>query len=158
LIVLIFAFFSAGASTSREYVKHAISSGAVVIDNSSAFRMEHDVPLVVPEINSQEVFKHKGVIANPNCTTIIMLVALKPLYDYSKIRRVIVSSYQAASGAGARALDELLAQSKAFVEGREIEVKYFAHQLLFNVIPHIDKFMDNGYTKEEMKMVNETRK
>jgi aspartate-semialdehyde dehydrogenase len=152
------AFFSAGASISREYVKYAISSGAVVIDNSSAFRLEQDVPLVVPEVNSQEILKHKGLIANPNCTTIIMLVALKPLYAYSKIKKVIVSSYQAASGAGARALDELLTQSKAFVEGKEIEVKYFAHQLLFNVIPHIDKFMDNGYTREEMKMVNETRK
>ena len=152
------AFFSAGGSISREYVKYAINSGAIVIDNSSAFRMEEDVPLIVPEVNGEEIFKHKGLIANPNCTTIIMLVALKPLYDYSRIRRVVVSSYQAASGAGARALDELLTQSKAFVEGEAIDVKYFAHQLLFNVIPHIDKFMENGYTREEMKMVNETRK
>lgn len=152
------AFFSAGASTSREYVKYAVDAGAVVIDNSSAFRMDNNVPLIVPEINGNKIFKHKGLIANPNCTTIIMLVALKPLSDYCKIKRVIVSSYQAASGAGARALDELLAQTKAFVDGKSIDVRYFPHQLLFNVIPHIDKFMENGYTKEEMKMVNETRK
>jgi aspartate-semialdehyde dehydrogenase len=152
------AFFSAGASISREYVKYAVASGAIVIDNSSAFRMDKDVPLVVPEINSHAIYGHQGLIANPNCTTIIMLVALKPLYDYSKIKKVIVSSYQAASGAGARALDELMNQIKAYVNGEKLEVKYFAHQLLFNVIPHIDKFLENGYTREEMKMVNETQK
>jgi aspartate-semialdehyde dehydrogenase len=152
------AFFSAGASTSREFAKFAVNSGAIVIDNSSAFRMDNDVPLIVPEINANEVLNHKGLIANPNCTTIIMLVALKPLNDYCKIKRVIVSSYQAASGAGARALDELLTQTKAFIDDKPIETRYFAHQLLFNVIPHIDKFMENGYTKEEMKMVYETRK
>jgi aspartate-semialdehyde dehydrogenase len=152
------AFFSAGASISKQYVEYAIKSGSVVIDNSSAFRMDENVPLVVPEVNGQDAFKHQGLIANTNCTTIIMVVALKPLYDYAKIKRVIVSSYQAASGAGARALDEMLKQVECYVNEKPLEVKYFAHQLLFNVIPHIDKFMENGYTREEMKMVNETRK
>lgn len=152
------ALFSAGASISREFASAAVDAGAVVVDNSSAFRMDDDVPLVVPEVNPQDVKAHKGIIANPNCTTIIMLVALKPLYDYSKIKRVVVSTYQSASGAGAKGMDELLKQTKSFVGGEDIKVEFFAHQLLFNLIPHIDVFLDNGYTKEEMKMVNETRK
>jgi len=152
------ALFSAGGSISKEYAPSAVKSGAVVVDNSSAFRLGDGVPLVVPEVNPAAAFKHKGIIANPNCTTIIMLVALKPLYDYSKIKRVIVSSYQAASGAGARGVDEVLNQAKSWSEGKDLNIEYFQHQLLFNVIPHIDQFTDNGYTKEEMKMFNETRK
>jgi len=152
------ALFSAGGGISKEYAPSAVKSGAVVVDNSSAFRLDDGVPLVVPEVNPAAAFKHKGIIANPNCTTIIMLVALKPLYDYSKIKRVIVSSYQAASGAGARGVDEVLNQAKSWGEGKDLSIEYFQHQLLFNVIPHIDQFTDNGYTKEEMKMFNETRK
>jgi aspartate-semialdehyde dehydrogenase len=120
--------------------------------------MDKDVPLVVPEVNPQDAFKHNGIIANPNCTTIIMVVALKPLHDYSKIKRVVVSSYQSASGAGAKAMEELMQQTRDWAAGKELKVENFAHQLLFNVIPHIDKFTENGYTKEEMKMFNETRK
>ncbi|GAB7141265.1 aspartate-semialdehyde dehydrogenase [Deferribacterales bacterium RsTz2092] len=152
------ALFSAGASRSVEFAPSAVKAGAVVVDNSSAFRMDKDVPLVVPEVNPQDIFTHKGIIANPNCTTIIMLVALKPLYDYAKITRVIVSSYQSASGAGAKAMQELTDQAKAWASGKPLAVSAFAHQLLFNVIPHVDVFTDNGYTKEEMKMYNETRK
>jgi aspartate-semialdehyde dehydrogenase len=152
------ALFSAGASRSLEFAPSAVKAGALVIDNSSAFRMDEDVPLVVPEVNPDDAFKSKGVIANPNCTTIIMVVALKPLYDYSKIKRVVVSSYQSASGAGAQAMEELIQQTKDWANNREIKVEKFQYQLLFNVIPHIDKFMENGYTKEEMKMFNETRK
>jgi aspartate-semialdehyde dehydrogenase len=152
------ALFSAGASISREFVPSAVVDGAVVIDNSSAFRMEKDVPLVVPEVNPKDAFKHKGIIANPNCTTIIMVVALKPIHDYSKIKRVVVSSYQSASGAGAKGMYELETQARAWAAGHEIKVEFFKHQLLYNLIPHIDVFMDNGYTKEEMKMYNETQK
>jgi len=152
------ALFSAGASRSLEFAPSAVKAGALVIDNSSAFRMDEDVPLVVPEVNPDDAFKSKGIIANPNCTTIIMVVALKPLYDYSKIKRVVVSSYQSASGAGAQAMEELIQQTKDWANNREIKVEKFQYQLLFNVIPHIDKFMENGYTKEEMKMFNETRK
>ncbi|MCL6471516.1 MAG: aspartate-semialdehyde dehydrogenase [Firmicutes bacterium] len=152
------ALFSAGASISKEFAPTAVEAGAVVVDNSSAFRMDADKPLVVPEVNPGDIKKHNGIIANPNCTTIIMLIALKPLYDYSRIKRVVVSSYQSASGAGAKGMDELIEQTKSFVAGKDIDVKFFAYQLLFNLIPHIDVFQDNGYTKEEMKMVNETRK
>lgn len=152
------ALFSAGASRSLEFAPSAVKAGALVIDNSSAFRMDEDVPLVVPEVNPDDAFKSKGIIANPNCTTIIMVVALKPIYDYSKIKRVVVSSYQSASGAGAQAMEELIQQTKDWANNREIKVEKFQYQLLFNVIPHIDKFMENGYTKEEMKMFNETRK
>jgi len=152
------ALFSAGGSISKEFAQAAVDAGAVVVDNSSAFRMDDDVPLVVPEVNPGDVKKHNGIIANPNCTTIIMLVALKPLYDYSRIKRVIVSTYQSASGAGAKGMDELINQAKQFVSGGGIKVEHFAYQLLFNLIPHIDVFQDNDYTKEEMKMVNETRK
>lgn len=152
------AFFSAGASISKKYAEIAVASGAVVIDNSSAFRLVDDVPLIVPEVNSEEAFKHRGIIANPNCTTAIMLVALKPLYDYARIKRVIVASYQAASGAGAKAMDELINQVHSWVGKETINIAKFQYQLLFNVIPHIDVFTDSGYTKEEMKMYSETRK
>jgi aspartate-semialdehyde dehydrogenase len=152
------ALFSAGGSTSKEFAPFAVDSGAVVVDNSSAFRMDEDVPLVVPEVNPGEIKNHKGIIANPNCTTIIMLVALKPLYDYSRIKRIVVSSYQSASGAGAKGMDELDRQVKAHANGAPIHVEFFAYQLFYNLIPHVDAFIDNGYTREEMKMVNETRK
>lgn len=152
------ALFSAGASISKEFAPAAVDAGAVVVDNSSAFRMDDDIPLVVPEVNPGDVKKHSGIIANPNCTTIIMLVALKPLYDYSRIKRVVVSTYQSASGAGAKGMSELEGQMNAFARGDEVKVEFFAHQLLLNLIPHIDVFQDNGYTKEELKMVNETRK
>ena len=152
------ALFSAGASRSKEFAPSAVKAGAIVVDNSSAFRMDKDVPLVVPEVNPEDVQKNNGIIANPNCTTIIMLVPLKPLHDYGKIKRVVVSSYQSASGAGAAATMELMNQAKAWSKGEKLEVSAFAHQLLFNVIPHIDAFTENGYTKEEMKMFNETRK
>jgi aspartate-semialdehyde dehydrogenase len=152
------AFFSAGGGRSLEYAPSAAKAGALVVDNSSAFRMDPNVPLVVPEVNPEDAFKHKGIIANPNCTTIIMLVALKPLYDFSKIKNVIVSSYQSTSGAGAQAMEELENQAKQWVKGEELTVDKFAHQILFNVIPHVDSFTENGYTKEEMKMFNETQK
>ncbi len=152
------ALFSAGASRSKEFAHSAVKAGAVVVDNSSAFRMDKDVPLVVPEVNPEDVFSNNGIIANPNCTTIIMLVPLKPLHDYGKIKRIVVSSYQSASGAGAAATIELMEQAKAWSKGENLNVNAFAHQLLFNVIPHIDSFTDNGYTKEEMKMYNETQK
>jgi len=152
------ALFSAGGGRSKEFAPSAVKAGAVVIDNSSAFRMDKDVPLVVPEVNPDDAFKHNGIIANPNCTTIIMVVALKPLHDYGKIKRVVVSSYQSASGAGAKAMQELMDQTKAWVNGEPLKVEAFQHQLLFNVIPHIDVFMENGYTREEIKMYNETKK
>ncbi len=152
------ALFSAGGARSKEFAKFAVEDGAVVIDNSSAFRMDKNVPLVVPEINPEDIFKHNGIIANPNCTTIIMLMAIKPLYDYSRIKRIIVSTYQAASGAGAQAMEELKQQAKDWANGSEIKTEKFPYQLLFNVIPQVDIFLDNDYTKEEMKMVNETRK
>jgi aspartate-semialdehyde dehydrogenase len=152
------ALFSAGASRSKEFCPEAVKAGAVVIDNSSAFRMEPDVPLVVPEVNPEEIGKHQGIIANPNCTTIVTVVPLKPLHDFAKIKRMVVSSYQAVSGAGAKAIDELRRQVQAFAQGEKLEVSAFPYQIAFNVLPHIDSFLENGYTKEEMKMVNETRK
>ena len=152
------ALFSAGASISKEFIPSAVMDGTVVIDNSSAYRMEKDVPLVVPEVNPDDAFKHKGIIANPNCTTIIMVVALKPIHDYAKIKRVVVSSYQSASGAGAKGMYELETQARSWAAGQEIKVEFFKHQLLYNLIPHIDVFTDNGYTKEEMKMYHETQK
>jgi len=154
------ALFSAGASISKEFAKYAVESGAVVIDNSSAFRMEKDVPLVVPEVNTDKIFSHNGIIANPNCSTIIMVVALKPIYDISSIKRVIVSTYQAVSGAGAGGIAELEEQTRKIVCGKSGSVRHktFPVQIAFNVIPHIDIFLDNGYTKEEMKMVHETQK
>ena len=152
------AFFSCGASRSLEFCQAAADAGAVVIDNSSAFRMDDEIPLVVPEVNPNAAFNHKGIIANPNCTTIQMLVALKPIHDYSRIKRVIVSTYQSVSGSGASAIVELENQTKAWVTGQPLKKNIYPVQIAFNVIPHVDVFMDNGYTKEEMKMVNETRK
>ena len=152
------ALFSAGGSSSKKFAPIAVKEGCVVIDNSSAFRMDENVPLVVPEVNPEAALEHKGIIANPNCTTIIMIIALKPLHDYAKIKKVNVASYQSASGAGALAMEELEKQIKSYVNGGNIEVKHFAHQLLNNVIPHVDVFTENNYTKEEMKMFNETRK
>ena len=154
-----FAFVSAGASTSKEFAETITKYGTLMIDNSSAFRMDEDVPLVVPEVNGDDAFNApRNIIANPNCTTIQMVVALKPINDISPIRRVHVATYQAASGAGATAMKELEEQSAQIARGEEPTVNKFAYQLAFNVIPHIDVFMDNGYTKEEMKMYHETKK
>ena len=155
----------AGGSISKDFAPHAVKAGAVVIDNSSAFRMDPEVPLIVPEVNPQAILKHKGIIANPNCSTIIMVMALKPIYDLSKIKRVIVSTYQAVSGAGKEGIDELDAQVKAYSEGKEMIANILPsasaarhYPIAFNLIPQIDTFCDNLYTKEEMKMVNETQK
>lgn len=153
------AFVSAGGGTSKEYADTITKHGAVMIDNSSVFRMCDDVPLVVPECNAEDALNRpRGIIANPNCTTIMMVVVLKPLEQLSHIRRVHVSSYQSASGAGAAAMAELQQQYEQLVEGKPVTVEKFPHQLAYNVIPQIDVFTDNGYTKEEMKMFNETRK
>ncbi len=153
------AFTSAGAGVSKQYASVITAHGALMIDNSSAFRMDPDVPLVVPEVNGDDAFNTpRNIIANPNCTTIQMVVALKPINDISPIKRVHVATYQAASGAGAAAMEELRQQYSEIAEGKEPTVKKFAHQLAYNVIPHIDVFTDNGYTKEEMKMFNETKK
>ena len=153
------AFTSAGAGTSKEFAETITKYGAVMIDNSSAFRMDEDVPLVVPECNAADALvRPRGIIANPNCTTIMMVVTLQPLEKLSHIRRIHVSSYQSASGAGAAAMAELQQQYQDIVEGNPVTVKKFPYQLAYNVIPQIDVFQDNGYTKEEMKMFNETRK
>lgn len=153
------AFTSAGAGTSREFAETITRHGTLMIDNSSAFRMDPDVPLVVPEVNGEDAFNHPcNIIGNPNCTTIQMVVALKPIDRLSHIRRVHVASYQAASGAGAMGMAELEQQTREVAYGQEPTVRKFQHQLVNNVIPHIDVFTDNGYTKEEMKMFNETRK
>ena len=153
------AFTSAGAGTSREFAETITKHGAVMIDNSSAFRMDADVPLVVPECNAEDALvRPRGIIANPNCTTIMMVVVLKPIEKLSHITRIHVASYQSASGAGAQAMAELEQQYREIVEGKPVTVNKFAYQLAYNVIPQIDVFTDNGYTKEEMKMFNETRK
>ncbi|HBB06325.1 MAG TPA: aspartate-semialdehyde dehydrogenase [Bacteroides sp.] len=153
------AFTSAGAGTSKEYADTITKYGAVMIDNSSAFRMDEDVPLVVPEVNAEDALKRpRGIIANPNCTTIQMVVALKAIEKLSHIKRVRVATYQAASGAGAAAMAELHEQYRQILAGEPVTVEKFAYQLAYNVIPQIDVFTDNGYTKEEMKMFNETRK
>jgi len=153
------AFTSAGAGTSKEYADDITRYGAVMIDNSSAFRMCDDVPLVVPECNAEDALNRpRGIIANPNCTTIMMVVVLKPIEQMSHIKTIHVASYQSASGAGAAAMAELQQQYRELVEGKEPTVEKFAYQLAYNVIPQIDVFQDNGYTKEEMKMFNETRK
>jgi aspartate-semialdehyde dehydrogenase len=153
------AFTSAGASISKEYAEDITKFGAVMIDNSSAFRMDTDVPLVVPEVNPADgKIRPRGIIANPNCTTIQMVVALKAIEGISHIKRVHVSTYQAASGAGAAAMDELELQYKQVLAGEKPTVSKFAYQLAYNLIPQVDVFTDNGYTKEEMKMYNETRK
>ena len=155
----------AGGSVSKIFAPAAVKAGAVVIDNSSTFRMDPDVPLVVPEINPQDILKHKGIIANPNCSTIIMVMALKPLYDLARIKRVVVSTYQAVSGAGKEGIDELTDESKAYAEGREMVPHLLPsaslarhYPIAVNLIPQIDVFLDNLYSKEEMKMVNETQK
>ena len=153
------ALVSAGASTSKEFAETITKHGTLMIDNSSAFRMDADIPLVVPEVNAEDALDApRGIIANPNCTTIQMVVALKAIEKVSHIRRVHVSTYQSASGAGAAAMAELEQQHKTLAEGGEPKVEKFAYQLAYNVIPHIDVFTDNGYTKEEMKMYHETRK
>ena len=152
-------FTSAGAGTSKEFAKDITKYGAIMIDNSSAFRMDPDVPLVVPECNAADALNRpRGIIANPNCTTIMMVVVLNPIEKLSHITRVHVASYQSASGAGAQAMAELEQQYRDIAEGKPVTVKKFAYQLAYNVIPQVDVFTDNGYTKEEMKMFNETRK
>jgi aspartate-semialdehyde dehydrogenase len=152
--------FSAGGSVSAKFAPIAVAAGAVVVDNTAHFRMEPDIPLVVPEVNAKEIAKYKtrGIIANPNCSTIQLVVALKPIHDAARIKRVVVSTYQSVSGAGKRAMEELSLQVEALFNGKEIAKEKFPHQIAFNCIPHIDVFMDGGYTKEEWKMINETRK
>ncbi len=152
------ALFSAGAGVSREFAPSAVKSKCVVIDNSSAYRMESDIPLVVPEVNPDAIGEDPGIIANPNCSTIQMVVALKPIHDKFKIKRVVVSTYQSVSGSGQKAIDELKTQTQELLLGNESNPNVYPYQIAFNCIPHIDIFLDNGYTKEEMKMVNETRK
>ena len=153
------ALFSAGSGISKNFGPHAVAAGAVVIDNSSAFRMDENVPLVVPEVNPGDVENHEGIIANPNCTTIISLVGLNPLHQaFGGVKNIIASSYQAVSGSGAQGMQELEQQVAALVEGSPIEKNVYPHQIAFNVIPHVDVFQDNGYTKEEMKMHFEGRK
>ena len=152
------AFFSAGGERSRRFVPIARDAGAVVIDNSSTFRMDPDVPLVIPEINPQDVKQHRGVIANPNCTTAVALMALYPLHRAFGVRRVFAASYQAVSGSGARAIEELKEQVHADAENRTASSQVYPHPIAFNVLPHVDIFLESGYTKEEMKMQDEGRK
>jgi aspartate-semialdehyde dehydrogenase len=154
------ALFSAGGSISLKYGPIAAASGAVVVDNSSAFRMEPDIPLVVPEVNPLDIalYKKRGIIANPNCSTIQMVVVLKPIHDAARIKRIVVATYQAVSGTGQKAVNELAEQVRALLSGAEPKVKVYPYRIAFNVFPHIDVFLENGYTKEEMKMVLETRK
>jgi aspartate-semialdehyde dehydrogenase len=152
------ALFSAGGGTSLKFAPIARDAGCVVVDNSSAWRMEPDVPLVVPEVNPNDVDWHKGIIANPNCSTIQMVVVLKPLHDEARITRVVVSTYQAVSGTGAKAVNELMRQTGQVLAGEAPEVSVYPYQIAFNCLPHIDVFLDDGYTKEEQKMVNETKK
>jgi aspartate-semialdehyde dehydrogenase len=152
------ALFSAGGSISKEFGPIAARAGCVVIDNSSAFRMDKDTPLVVPEINPHAIGDHPGIIANPNCSTIQMVVALKPIHDRYTIKRVVVSTYQSVSGTGQSAIEELKAQSSQVLNEQPAETDVYPHQIAFNCLPHIDTFLESGYTKEEMKMVNETRK
>ncbi|MGI5869911.1 MAG: aspartate-semialdehyde dehydrogenase [Kiritimatiellia bacterium] len=152
------ALFSAGASISREFRQSVVDAGAVMVDNSSAFRMEEGVPLIVPEVNPGDVASHRGVIANPNCSTIITLVAVAPLHRAFGLKRMVASTYQAASGAGAKGMDELLLQTRQVLDDQPIAPSTFAHRIAFNLIPHIDAFQDNDYTKEELKMLYESRK
>lgn len=152
------ALFSAGSDVSKAWRERVQKTNCLMIDNSSAFRNESDVPLVIPEINPQEAFKHKGVISNPNCTTAIAAVVLYPLHKALRLKKIIMSTYQATSGAGARAMEELLTQTKEFLADEEVHHTKFVHQIAFNIIPHIDAFQENGYTKEEMKVSWETRK
>jgi len=152
------ALFSAGAERSLEFAPSAAKSGAVVIDNSSAFRMDPKVPLVVPEVNAGAIAGHSGIIANPNCSTIGMVVALKPIHDAAVIKRVVVTTFQSVSGTGKKAMDELAQQTVSLLNFRDVETNVYPHQIAFNCLPHIDSFLDNGYTREEMKMSNETKK
>ncbi len=153
------ALFSAGAEVSLQMAKKAAQAGCIVVDNSSAWRMDSEVPLVVPEVNPDDVMNHKGIIANPNCSTIQMLLPLKLIHDAVKIKRVVVSTYQAVSGSGLKAIDELKLQAGEIAGGQEVsQVSVYPHQIAFNALPHIDDFVENGYTKEEMKMTNETKK
>jgi aspartate-semialdehyde dehydrogenase len=152
------ALFSAGGSISKAFAPSAVQAGAVVVDNSSAFRMDAHVPLVVPEVNGDDIALNRGIIANPNCTTAITLMALWPLHQAFGVRRVFASSYQAVSGTGAQAIEELRTQVDATVNGRPVEARVYPHQIAFNVLPHVDGFLDTGYTKEEMKMQNEGRR
>ena len=152
--------FSAGGSVSERFAPIAAKSGCIVIDNTSAFRMAPEIPLIVPEVNPESIkmYKNRGIIANPNCSTIQMVMALKPIHDRARIKRIVVSTYQAVSGAGKRAIQELTDQSRDILNGRAPRTEVYPHQIAFNCLPHIDVFFDNGYTKEEMKMVKETRK
>jgi aspartate-semialdehyde dehydrogenase len=152
------ALFSAGAEISRHFSPIAAREGAVVVDNSSAFRMDADVPLVVPEVNPEDIKRHKGIIANPNCSTIQMVVALYPLHKVNPVKRLIVDTYQAVGGTGTAAVEELRTQAKQVLEGQSTIPHVFPHQIAFNVLPEIDVFLDNGYSKEEWKLVEETRK
>ena len=152
------ALFSAGEKISLQFAPEAAHAGVVVIDNSSAFRMNPEVPLVVPEVNPQAIERHHGIIANPNCSTIQMVVALKPLHDRSRIKRIVVTTFQSVSGNGKEAMDELFEQTRAILSFQDVKAEVFPYQIAFNCIPHIDAFLDNGYSKEEIKMVNETRK
>ena len=151
-------FFSAGGENSRKWVPIARQTGAIVIDNSSVFRMEPDVPLVIPEINGEDVRKHHGLIANPNCTTAVALMAIYPLHRAFGVRRVFAASYQAVSGSGARAIEELRHQVELAAQDRQLTPQVYPHPIAFNVLPHVDVFLESGYTKEEMKMQNEGRK
>ncbi|OGW40348.1 MAG: aspartate-semialdehyde dehydrogenase [Nitrospirae bacterium RBG_13_39_12] len=152
------AIFSAGAERSKIWAPVAVKSNCVVVDNSSQWRMDPEVPLVVPEVNPNDLKWHKGIIANPNCSTIQMVVVLKPIHDAAKIKRVVVTTFQSVSGTGQKAINELLQQTTDLLNSKEVKCNVYPHQIAFNVLPHIDKFLDNGYTKEEMKMVNETKK
>ena len=152
------ALFSAGADLSREFAPIAVKAGAVVIDNSAAWRMTPEVPLVVPEVNAQDISQHKGIIANPNCSTIQMVVALKPLHDKARIKRIVVTTFQSVSGTGKEAMDELMEQCQDLLSFKLPDPKVYPYQIAFNCLPQIDEFLPSGYTKEEMKMVDETRK
>jgi aspartate-semialdehyde dehydrogenase len=152
------ALFSAGAAVSKKYAASAVRSGAVVVDNSSAFRRDPEVPLVVPEVNPEAIRDHRGIIANPNCSTIIMIVPVAAIHRVVRVERIVVSTYQAVSGTGAQAIEELRRQVGEIQEGREPTLSVYPYQIAFNLFPHVDRFLENGYTREEMKMVWETRK
>lgn len=152
------ALFSAGAQISREFSPQAVKEGSVVVDNSSAFRMESGVPLVVPEVNPDALENHQGIIANPNCSTIQLVVAINPLHQITRIKRLIISTYQAVSGTGREAMEELKDQIQQWLKGEEIKKEVYPHQIAFNLIPHIGQFLPNGYTEEELKLANETKK
>lgn len=152
------AIFSAGTEVSKSLAKEAVKRGCIVIDNSNAFRMDNDVPLVIPEVNPEAAINHKGIIANPNCSTIQMVVALKPLYDYSRIKNIWVSTYQSVSGTGYKGIDELKRLSHKTLNNEDLNCEVYPKPISFNLIPHIDIFLENGYSREEMKMVNETKK